>query len=90
MLYNRNNSLTSDGYVPGSNEKGYVKGSPPCPPYVGCSKTLCHLLRHKLNFCCLKLNQECKQTLVISSSKLFRNTNSIIELKVPTQKQPKY
>lgn len=41
------------------NNKHYVRGSPPVPPYVGCSNTICHLLREKQPLCCLKLNQEC-------------------------------
>lgn len=26
---------------------------------MGCSSTVCHLLKQKANLCCLKLNQEC-------------------------------
>ena len=36
-----------------------ITGRPPCPPYVGSSLTVCHLLRKKADLCCLRLNQEC-------------------------------
>ncbi|XP_072130830.1 potassium channel subfamily T member 2 isoform X1 [Mobula birostris] len=37
----------------------YVKGYPPNSPYIGSSPTLCHLLREKVTFCCLRLDKGC-------------------------------
>ncbi|XP_069793948.1 potassium channel subfamily T member 2 isoform X5 [Narcine bancroftii] len=38
----------------------YIKGYPPNSPYIGSSPTLCHLLREKVTFCCLRLDKGCQ------------------------------
>ncbi|KAL0966786.1 hypothetical protein UPYG_G00300100 [Umbra pygmaea] len=38
----------------------YVKGYPHNVPYIGVSPTLCHLLREKVQPCCLKLEKGCE------------------------------
>ncbi|KAK2164758.1 hypothetical protein LSH36_59g06011 [Paralvinella palmiformis] len=40
-------------------EPDYITGCPPVTPYIGTSRTLCHLLRKKRALCCLKLLQPC-------------------------------
>ncbi|XP_075772303.1 potassium channel subfamily T member 2-like isoform X15 [Pelodiscus sinensis] len=37
----------------------WVKGYPPTSPYIGSSPTLCHLVREKIPFCCLRLDKSC-------------------------------
>ncbi|XP_061427548.1 potassium channel subfamily T member 1 isoform X2 [Lethenteron reissneri] len=37
-----------------------VKGYPPNSPYIGSSPTLCHLLRKRAPFCCLRLDKGCE------------------------------
>ncbi|CAM9577800.1 unnamed protein product [Lampetra fluviatilis] len=36
-----------------------VTGYPPTSPYIGCSPTLCHLLRRRSPLCCLRLDVGC-------------------------------
>ncbi|XP_072567923.1 potassium channel subfamily T member 2-like isoform X2 [Paramormyrops kingsleyae] len=37
----------------------WVKGYPLNSPYIGSSPTLCHLLKDKVSFCCLRLDKGC-------------------------------
>ena len=46
------------------NEKNYIQGLPPNPPYVGCSSTICHLIPDSLNLCCLKLYHDCEHSTI--------------------------
>ncbi len=72
----------------------FIKGHPPCPPYVGSPSNICHLLKNKANLCCLKLNQECphskatqvsdykfeNKTIILASE---NSSNSIYNFIVP-------
>uniref|UniRef100_A0A674D5L9 Potassium sodium-activated channel subfamily T member 2 n=1 Tax=Salmo trutta TaxID=8032 RepID=A0A674D5L9_SALTR len=40
--------------------EGYMKGYPPNLPYIGSSPTLCHLLKEKVPYCCLRLEKGCE------------------------------
>lgn len=40
-------------------ENDYIQDLPRNSPYVGCSPTICHLLRQKRELCCLRLNRTC-------------------------------
>uniref|UniRef100_UPI0035902716 potassium channel subfamily T member 1-like n=1 Tax=Myxine glutinosa TaxID=7769 RepID=UPI0035902716 len=53
------NDLSND-YDSRGNDAGWVIDDPPNFPYIGSSPTLCHLLRERAPFCCLRLDQGCE------------------------------
>jgi hypothetical protein len=38
----------------------YNKGQSPYPPYIGCSTTVCHILKKRAELCCLRLREVCE------------------------------
>uniref|UniRef100_A0A8C8SCV5 RCK N-terminal domain-containing protein n=1 Tax=Pelusios castaneus TaxID=367368 RepID=A0A8C8SCV5_9SAUR len=62
---------------PLSWSSSWVKGYPTNTPYIGSSPTLCHLLRDKIPFCCLRLDKSCHH-YPYEDARAYRFQNKII------------
>ncbi|XP_034145674.1 potassium channel subfamily T member 2 isoform X7 [Esox lucius] len=58
-----NSDQSEDETLPSNKDQStekHMKGYPPNLPYIGSSATLCHLLKDKVPFCCLRLEKGCQ------------------------------
>ncbi|XP_014045077.1 potassium channel subfamily T member 2 [Salmo salar] len=63
--------------------EGYMKGYPPNLPYIGSSPTLCHLLKEKVPYCCLRLEKGCKHNN-FEDAKAYSFKNKLIIVSAET------
>ncbi|KAL4660132.1 potassium channel subfamily T member 2 isoform X2 [Arapaima gigas] len=70
---------SEDEALPHDND--YVKGYPPNLPYIGSSPTFCHLLKKRMQFCCLRLekvNLNKNSTFLCYNLQIFKNKIIIV------------
>uniref|UniRef100_A0A674D4W0 Potassium sodium-activated channel subfamily T member 2 n=1 Tax=Salmo trutta TaxID=8032 RepID=A0A674D4W0_SALTR len=63
--------------------EGYMKGYPPNLPYIGSSPTLCHLLKEKVPYCCLRLEKGCEHNN-FEDAKAYSFKNKLIIVSAET------
>uniref|UniRef100_A0A674ES07 Potassium sodium-activated channel subfamily T member 2 n=1 Tax=Salmo trutta TaxID=8032 RepID=A0A674ES07_SALTR len=61
----------------------YVKGYSPNLPYIGSSPTLCHLLKEKVPYCCLRLEGGCQHNN-FEDAKVYSFKNKLIIVSAET------
>ena len=66
-------SEAADVSIASVDEGDYIQGLPQNSPYVGCSPTICHLLRKKPELCCLRLNKTCDHSKPTEISECSKN-----------------
>uniref|UniRef100_A0A4W5QF06 RCK N-terminal domain-containing protein n=1 Tax=Hucho hucho TaxID=62062 RepID=A0A4W5QF06_9TELE len=60
-----------------------MKGYPPNLPYIGSSPTLCHLLKEKVPYCCLRLEKGCEHNN-FEDAKAYSFKNKLIIVSAET------
>uniref|UniRef100_A0A8C7WIH1 Potassium sodium-activated channel subfamily T member 2 n=1 Tax=Oncorhynchus mykiss TaxID=8022 RepID=A0A8C7WIH1_ONCMY len=73
-------NLPSDEDV---STEDYVKGYSPNLPYIGSSPTLCHLLKEKVPYCCLRLEGGCQHNN-FEDAKVYSFKNKLIIVSAET------